>query len=105
MPAIGFVIPVFSGGFDVIGKFEGMFKILNATLPLITRIGIWIGGPWIALVPFIFIIMGIVILVKSKSSFAKMIPGITVLLATTIYFKIIIVAIFGPIIELQKALM
>jgi type II secretory pathway component PulF len=104
LPAIGFVVSIFSSGFGVIGNFKTMFMSLGAKLPWLTTVIINIGDPWISVFPIVLVIISIALLIILKSSMLKMIIGISTLILTTIYFKLLVVGLFGPILEMQKSL-
>ena len=104
IPAIGTGILGCPYMLNVFPKFEKMFASLNAKLPLITTI-ILNNYIWIyTVIPIICSLTLIYFLCKSNNQILKVVLSILCLLINMTLIQVAVMAIFIPIMELQKQL-
>ena len=104
IPAIGTGILGCPYMLNVFPKFEKMFASLNTKLPLITTI-ILNNYIWIyTVIPIICSLTLIYFLYKSNNQILKIVLSILCLLVNMTLIQVAVMAIFIPILELQKQL-
>ncbi len=103
-PTCGFVL---FGGLSAVGnisKFEKMFLSLGATLPPLTNIALALGDAGCLAILLVLTAAPLLTLACVRNDKAKLWVPIVCFLLTGLFLKLYLIAVYGPIIELQKQL-